>query len=71
MLEKPDLQDKRIIDHLGEVYGLQIVQVEFFPIGDISSAKYRVVTKEQAAYFLKLRKDNFEETSVVVPTRPP
>jgi spectinomycin phosphotransferase len=67
MLEKPDLQDKRIMDHIWEAYRLPIDQVEFLPIGDISSAKYRVVTKEQAAYFLKFRNGNFKETSVVIP----
>ncbi len=66
MKEKPDLQDKYIIDQLREVYGVEIVQVEFLPIGDISSAKYRVITNEPAAYFLKLRKD-FKEISVTIP----
>jgi spectinomycin phosphotransferase len=65
--EKPDLQDQRILDHLREVYGVEIAQVEFLPIGDISSAKYRVVTNEPVAYFLKLRKDSFKEISVLVP----
>lgn len=67
MKEKPDLQDKCIMDHLREVYGMQIARVEFLPIGDISSAKYRIVTKEPAAYFLKLRKEGFKEISVSVP----
>jgi spectinomycin phosphotransferase len=65
--EKPDLQDNRIIAHLWEAYGLQISRVEFLPIGDISTAKYRIITKQPAAYFLKLRKNLFEEISVVVP----
>lgn len=67
MKEKPALRDKYIKDQLREVYAVQIAQVEFLPIGDISSAKYRVVTHEQLAYFLKLRKDGFKEISVTVP----
>jgi spectinomycin phosphotransferase len=70
MKEKPDLEEKRIIDHLQEAYGLGIMKVEFLPIGDISSAKYRVVTGgtyEQATYFLKIRKDGFKEISVTIP----
>jgi spectinomycin phosphotransferase len=68
MREKPNLQDKRITAHLQKVYGLQIAQVVFLPLGaDSNSVVYRVVTTESAAYFLKLRKANFEETSVLVP----
>ncbi len=67
MKEKPALQDQTIIDRLREEYRLEIVRVEFLPIGDISSAKYRVVTTEPAAYFLKLRVDGFKEISVTVP----
>ncbi len=67
MKEKPALQDQCIIELLWERYGIDTAQVEFLPIGDISSAKYRVVTNESAAYFLKLRKDGFKEISVIVP----
>jgi spectinomycin phosphotransferase len=68
MQEKPRLQDKRIIAQLWQAYGLQFAQVEFLPLGaDTNTAVYRVVTKESVPYFLKLRKDNFEETSLDVP----
>lgn len=67
MKEKPYLQDQRIVDLLRDAYGIEITHVEFLPIGDISSAKYRVMTKEQVSYFLKLRRDNFKEISVAVP----
>lgn len=68
MLEKPLLQDKRIIAHLWQAYGTQITRVEFLPLGaDYHTAVYRVVTRESAPYFLKLRKGNFEETSLTVP----
>jgi len=68
MLEKPPLQDTRIADHVWQAYGLEIAQIEFLPLGaDANSAVYRVVTDESVPYFLKLRKDNFEETSLVIP----
>jgi spectinomycin phosphotransferase len=68
MREKPILQEERIIARLQLVYGLEVVLVDFLPLGaDYDSAVYRVVTKESVPYFLKLRKDNFEETSLVVP----
>lgn len=66
MKDKPDLQDQFIIDRLGENYGIQISCVEFLPIGDISSAKYRVVSDGGISYFLKLRKNCFREVSVFV-----
>ena len=68
MLEKPALPDERIMTRLREAYGLEIAQVEFLPLGaDVNTAVYRVVTRESVPYFLKLRKSNFEETSVLVP----
>ena len=69
MKEKPGLQEACIIDHLREAYGVEIAGVEFLPIGDVSSAKYRVVTREKVPYFLKLRRDGFgfREISVTVP----
>ncbi len=67
MKEKPDLQDRWIIDQLQNAYGMEIARLDFLPIGDISSAKYQVVTREPATYFLKLRKDGFKEISMTVP----
>jgi spectinomycin phosphotransferase len=68
MREKPLLQDKRIIAQLWQAYGLQIAHIEFLPVGaDYNTAVYRVVTKESVPYFLKLRKDDFEKISLLVP----
>jgi len=68
MLEKPDLQDQLIIAHLGDAYGLQVARLTFLPIGaDFNTAVYRVVTKDETAYFLKLRKGDFDEITVAVP----
>jgi len=68
MLEKPDLQDERVISGLWEAYGLRTVQVEFLPLGaDVNTAVYRLVTEDETAYFLKLRKGAFDEMTVAVP----
>ncbi len=67
MLDKPGLEDIHIIDHLWKAYGMRISRVEFLPMGDISSAKYRLLGAGSAVYFLKLRKGFFEEISVLVP----
>ena len=42
MLEKPDLQDEKIIACLQDEYGLLVVQVAFLPLGaDRDTAVYR------------------------------
>ena len=69
MLEKPDLSDRLILSRLGEEYGLLIARLEFLPIGnDIDTAVYRTVAQDEQVYFLKLRKGNFHEISLTVPT---
>ena len=68
MLEKPDLQDEKIIACLQHDYGLAITQVTFLPIGaDPNTAVYRAVTADETAYFAKLRRGAFDETSVTLP----
>jgi spectinomycin phosphotransferase len=66
MLEKPNLSEARIADWLLDHYGLRVVEVEFLPTNYQNTAAYRVVTEEKS-YFLKLRRDVFEETSVRLP----
>jgi spectinomycin phosphotransferase len=67
MKEKPALQEQYIISQLREIYGMETTQLEFLPIGDISSAKYRVYTNEPSTFFLKLRTGGLQEISVLVP----
>ena len=68
MLEKPDLQDERIVTCLLDDYGLNAVQVAFLPLGaDRNTAVYRVVADDETPYFLKLRGGIFDETSVALP----
>jgi spectinomycin phosphotransferase len=68
MLEKPDLQDEKIITCLLDAYGLDAVQVTFLPLGaDQNTAVYRIVAYDTKSYFLKLRSGVFDETSVALP----
>ena len=68
MLEKPDLPDHFILCRLEDEYGLQVAQVTFLPLGaDVNTAVYRVDTVDKTAYFLKLRKGDFEEITVTLP----
>lgn len=67
MLEKPNLQEARITDWLLDHYGLRVVDVGFLPTNYENTAAYRVVTEDEKSYFLKLRRDVFEETSVTLP----
>lgn len=68
MLEKPDIPDQHIIARLKEAYGLETRQLAFLPLGaDVNTAVYRVVAHDGTAYFLKLRKNTFDEINVAVP----
>ena len=68
MLERPDLQDEKIITCLKEGYGLIVSQIDFLPLGaDLNTAVYRTVSDNETPYFVKLRKGNFEETAVTLP----
>jgi spectinomycin phosphotransferase len=49
LLEKPDIQDGRVIDCLQDAYGMSIVQIEFLPLGaDQNTALYRAVAETGA-----------------------
>ena len=68
MLEKPDLQDERIIACLRDDYELPIVRVTFLPLGvDRNAAVYRVVADDGMSYFVKLRRGVFDEITLAVP----
>jgi len=68
MLEKPDLQDERIVACLRDEYGLRVVQVAFLPLGaDLDTAVYRVVADDGTPYFVKLRRGVFDEIAVALP----
>lgn len=68
MLEKPDLCDEKIHACLQQAYGLEVIQIEFLPLGvDQNTAVYCVVDGVQNRYFLKLRSGTFDKTSVLLP----
>jgi spectinomycin phosphotransferase len=68
MLEKPDLEEEKIISCLRYEYGLYITQIDFLPLGaDPNTIAYRAVSHDENPYFVKLRKSNFEETAVTLP----
>lgn len=68
MLERPDLSEARIVACLQDAYGLAGAQVTFLPLGaDASAAVYRADAADGGAYFLKLRRGNFDEIAVALP----
>ena len=68
MLEKPDLPDEKIIACLQAAYGLRIAEICFLPVGaDLNTAVYRGVAEDEAPYFVKLRKGDFDEIAVTLP----
>jgi len=68
MLERPDLQDERIVACLREEYALEAAQITFLPLGaDRNTAVYRAVAQDETPYFVKLRRGDFDTTSVALP----
>ncbi len=68
MLEKPQIQDEKIMACVQQEFGLQVARVEFLPLGnDQNSAVYRVVAEEGTPYFLKLRSGVFDENAAALP----
>jgi len=68
MLIKPDIAYEDIIRCLRDAYGLKLEDVTFLPLGaDPDTAVYRVKTSCREDYFLKLRRCDFNEASVLVP----
>ena len=68
MLIKPDLKDEKIIECLWDSYGLTAEKITFLPLGaDFNTAVYQVMTSSQVDYFLKLRRGEFIDASVLAP----
>ena len=68
MLTPPDLSQDAIRQCLSEAYGLNDAQVRFMPLGaDVNSAAFRIDAADGAAYFLKLRRGEFDPSVVAVP----
>jgi spectinomycin phosphotransferase len=68
VLEKPDLQDEKIIAGVQAEYGWRVAAIAFLPLGaDLNTAVYRATADGGTSYFLKLRSGSFDETSVALP----
>ena len=68
MLEKPDIDEERLIAHLRTAFGLPIVAIDFLPLGaDANTAVYRAATRDGTACFVKLRAGAFDELAVTLP----
>jgi spectinomycin phosphotransferase len=50
VLEKPNLEDEKIVACLQEAFGLRTAQFAFLPLGgDLDTALYRAVAQDGAA----------------------
>ncbi|MET3182073.1 UNVERIFIED_ORG: spectinomycin phosphotransferase [Variovorax guangxiensis] len=68
MLTPPDLPREAIAQCLADAYGLRDIRIEFLPLGaDVNSAVFRVDASDGTAYFLKLRRGDFDKPVVTVP----
>ena len=67
MLDRPGLEDEKIIACLRASYALTVTKLEFRPLGhDSHAGVYRVGANGQA-YFLKVKSDPLVEISVLLP----
>jgi spectinomycin phosphotransferase len=66
MLEKPNLEDAKIVAWILDHYGLAVLEMAFLPTGYQNTAAYRVVAVDGTPYFLKLRRDALDQTSLSV-----
>jgi len=67
VLEKPRLDDDKIVACLCGRYGLTVTEIEFLPLGyDANAGVYRVYAGGQS-YFLKVKRDAVYELSVNLP----
>lgn len=67
MLEKPDLADAELIAALARDYNLAVSRLTFMPLGaDVNTAVYRAFA-DDADFFVKLRRSDFDPLSVEVP----
>ena len=68
MLERPDIDDSQINDCLRDAYGLHVTQVIFLPIGaDNNTAVFKAIAEDESPYFVKLRRNDFDDMSIIVP----
>src|ERR1051326_8337903 len=68
MIEKPNIDDNKLITALNQNYAIQLRNLEFLPIGNDASAwAYRIDAENQKTYFLKIRKEISNQAGFLVP----
>ncbi len=67
MLERPKLADDRILARLQLAFGLEIISLEFLPIGNDPTAWVYKVSTQNLSYFLKVKRGDITPSSVYVP----
>ena len=68
MLERPSITDERITDEVYNLYGVTVANVSFLPWGyDLHTAAFKVEGLDGTAFFLKLRKGDFNPITVKIP----
>lgn len=68
MLDNPRIEDATLIKCLHKKYELPIQQIKFLPLGaDRNTVVYRADTDDGATFFVKLRREDFNEMSLIVP----
>lgn len=68
MLEKPEIQDEKIVKCLQTEFGLKVTQIQFLPLGyDLDTAVFRADAQDGMHYFVKLRRGELDEASIEIP----
>ena len=68
MLEKPDLPDDRIVAGLRDGYGLDVVRLEFLPVGsDRLAWSYQADARDGETWFVKVRQGAVDAAGLAVP----
>jgi spectinomycin phosphotransferase len=68
VLEKPAIDDARLIACIRSEYGMPITELSFLPLGaDFNTAVYCAIASDGTSYFMKLRREVFDAISVDVP----
>jgi spectinomycin phosphotransferase len=69
MLEKPDISDEKVTACLRGEFGCLVTDLEFLPIGaDLNSVVYRAFTTDKQAFFVKLRRADFNPVMAALPS---
>lgn len=68
MLKKPVIEEKEICNCIRDEYELSVKRISYLPLGaDWNTFVYRLITTGGTSYFVKIKKGDFNESSVTVP----